>query len=71
MPHHPANRLHSLWPSPSADGKPPALPDAKQFAAPLEPVIQNVGAAIAEHPRASLTVAATLGALAGWFIKRK
>jgi hypothetical protein len=71
MSHNPTNRLHSLWPSPSADGKPPALPDAKQFAAKLEPVIQNVGAAIAEHPRTSLTLAATLGAIFGWFIKRK
>jgi len=71
MAKHPTNRLHSLWPSQSADGKPPALPDARQYVAKLEPLIQNVGAAIAEHPRTSLTVAATLGALAGWFIKRK
>lgn len=71
MPHHPTNRLDSLWPSQPADGEQPALPDAKQLAAKLRPLIQNVGAAIAEHPRTSLTVAATLGVFAGWFIKRK
>jgi ElaB/YqjD/DUF883 family membrane-anchored ribosome-binding protein len=65
------NRLHSLWPSQSADGNPSALPNAKQLAEKLEPMIQNVGTAIAEHPRTSLTVAATLGAVIGWFIKRK
>jgi len=53
-----------------ADDGVPALSDAKQLAAKLEPIIDNVGAAIAEHPRASLTVAAALGALLGWFIKR-
>lgn len=67
---HP-NRLHSLWPSHASNDAGPALPDAKQLAAKLEPVIENVGAAIAEHPRASLTAAATLGVLLGWFIKRK
>ncbi|MEX2092354.1 MAG: hypothetical protein WD971_06735 [Pirellulales bacterium] len=65
------NRLHSLWPSRSADGKPSVLPDAGVFAEKLEPMIRNVGSTIAEHPRASLTVAATLGAAIGWFIKRK
>jgi len=65
------NRLHSLWPSSATtDGSVTALPDAKQLAAKLEPMIDNVGAAIAEHPRASLTIAAALGALLGWFIKR-
>ena len=66
-----SNRLHSLWPTSSSNDAGPALPDAKQLAAKLEPMIENVGAAIAEHPRASLTVAATLGVLLGWFIKRK
>jgi ElaB/YqjD/DUF883 family membrane-anchored ribosome-binding protein len=71
MAKSPTNRLHSLWPSQSADGKPSVIPDARVFAEKLEPMIQNVGTAIAEHPRASLTVAATLGAIIGWFIKRK
>jgi ElaB/YqjD/DUF883 family membrane-anchored ribosome-binding protein len=71
VPHHPTNRLHSLWPSQAVDGKPSPLRDAKQFAAKLQPMIQNVGAAIGQHPRTSLTVAAALGVVAGWFIKRK
>lgn len=71
MSKQPTNRLHSLWPtSATADDGAPVLPDAKQLVAKLEPVIDNVGAVIAEHPRASLTVAAALGALLGWFIKR-
>lgn len=71
MSKHHTNRLHSLWPSSeAADGGAAALPDAKQLAAKLEPMIDNVGAAIAEHPRASLTVAAALGVFFGWFIKR-
>jgi ElaB/YqjD/DUF883 family membrane-anchored ribosome-binding protein len=63
------NRLHSLWPTEAGDGK--VLPDGKHLAAKLEPMIQNAGATIAEYPRVSLTVAATLGVLLGWFIKRK
>lgn len=71
MPKNPTNRLHSLWPTNSADGKAFPLPDAKQLAAKLEPMIKNAGTSIADYPRVSLTVAATLGALLGWFIKRK
>jgi ElaB/YqjD/DUF883 family membrane-anchored ribosome-binding protein len=66
-----SNRLHSLWPTSWSNDARPTQPDAKQLAARLEPMLENVGAAIAEHPRASLTVAATLGVLLGWFIKRK
>ncbi|MGD9635700.1 MAG: hypothetical protein AB7G28_14755 [Pirellulales bacterium] len=71
MSKKPTNRLHSLWPSSATGaGDTSALPDAKQLAARLEPAIENVGAAIAEHPRVSLTVAAALGVACGWFIKR-
>jgi hypothetical protein len=69
------NRLESLWPNQSADAQSSALPNlgelAKRLEQNLEPMIKNVGAAIAEHPRVSLTAAATIGALLGWFIKRK
>lgn len=65
------NRLHSLWPSQLGEGNRSTMPNVKQLAAQLEPMIQNVGSTIAEHPRVSLTVAATLGAVIGWFIKRK
>jgi ElaB/YqjD/DUF883 family membrane-anchored ribosome-binding protein len=71
MSNSPTNRLHPLWSSESADGNESALPDFKRLAAKLEPAIENVGATIAEHPRVSLTLAATLGVLAGWFIKRR
>lgn len=71
MSKHHTNRLHSLWPSSAtADDGAPVPPEAKQLVAKLEPLFDNVGAAIAAHPRASLTVAAALGALLGWFIKR-
>lgn len=69
------NRLESLWPGQSADGQPSAIPDvgalAKHLEQNIEPMLKNVGHAIAEHPRVSLTAAATIGALLGWFIKRK
>ena len=70
-----SNRLESLWPNHSADGQPSALPDVGEFVKNLEhnlePMLKNVGTAIADHPRVSLTAAATIGALLGWFIKRK
>lgn len=69
------NRLESLWPGKPGDGHSPALPDVRAFARNLEqniePVLKNAGQIIAEHPRVSLTAAATIGALLGWFIKRK
>jgi ElaB/YqjD/DUF883 family membrane-anchored ribosome-binding protein len=71
MSKSPTNRLHSLWPSQAADGNPSPLPSAEQLAEKIQPLIANAGAAIAEHPRTSLTVAATLGVVLGWFIKRK
>ncbi len=49
----------------------PALPDVKQLAERVQPLVRNVGAAIADHPRTSLTLAASLGVTLGWFIKRK
>jgi hypothetical protein len=64
------NRLPSIWRDRSADHDAPALASAKLLVAKLEPMIENVGMTIADHPRASLTLAATLGALLGWFIKR-
>ena len=66
-----SSRLDSLWPKPSTNGSDAALDGAKQLANKLEPLIQNVETAIAEYPRTSLTVAAALGAVFGWFIKRK
>ena len=71
MPQHPANRLPSFWPSQSADTEASPTPDVKRLAARLDPAIESMGTAIAEHPRVSLTLAAALGALAGWYIKRK
>jgi hypothetical protein len=71
MAKHPSNRLNSLWPKEASSGYATALSDAKQLAEKLQPVVENVGAAIAGHPRTSLTIAATLGAGLGWFIKRK
>jgi ElaB/YqjD/DUF883 family membrane-anchored ribosome-binding protein len=69
------NRLDSLWPGSSADGHTSAMPDVREFAKQLEqniePMLKNAASAIAEHPRVSLTAAATIGALLGWFIKRK
>jgi hypothetical protein len=69
------NRLDSLWPSKSGDSQPSALPVIREFAKHLEqniePMLKHVGNTIAEHPRVSLTAAATIGALFGWFIKRK
>ncbi len=64
------NRLHSLWPSQSSDGKPPALPNAQHLAAKLEPLLENAGHTIAHYPRTSLTAAAVLGIVVGWFVKR-
>lgn len=71
MTKHPVNRLHSLWPSSAADGEAAALSTAKQLAAKVEPMLENLGHTIADHPRTSLTFAATCGVLLGWFIKRK
>jgi ElaB/YqjD/DUF883 family membrane-anchored ribosome-binding protein len=69
------NRLDSLWPGGSANGQSSAMPDVREFAQQLEqniePMLKNAASAIAEHPRVSLTAAATIGALLGWFIKRK
>lgn len=69
------NRLESLWPKKSADGNASPLPNVgefvKHFEQNMEPMIKNVGTAIADHPRVSLTAAATIGALLGWFMKRK
>jgi hypothetical protein len=70
MSESPTNRLHSLWPRPSSDGSTPALHGAKQLAAKVEPMLENMGHAIADHPRTSLTLAATCGVLLGWFTKR-
>lgn len=66
---HP-NRLHSFWPSRSSTGDGPGMPDAKQLTAKLEPLFDNITEAIAAHPRASLSIAAALGATLGWLIKR-
>ncbi len=71
MAKNPPNRLHSLWPSQSIDENESVLPDLKRLAAKLEPAIENIGTAIGQYPRTSLTVAAALGAVAGWFIKRR
>ena len=71
MSNQPTNRLDSYWLEPSANGSDAALAGAKQLANKLEPMFQNVETAIAEYPRTSLTVAAALGAVFGWFIKRK
>jgi len=71
MSHQPTNRLPSLWSSQSLDGEQSASPGFKRFAAKLEPAIKSMGAAIAAHPRTSLTVATLLGVATGWFIKRK
>ena len=64
------NRLDSFWPKSSASSD-AVETDMRQFAARLEPIVENVGAAIATHPRTSLTLAAAIGAALGWFIKRK
>jgi ElaB/YqjD/DUF883 family membrane-anchored ribosome-binding protein len=66
-----ANRLHTFWPSKSADGATTDLPDVEQLMEKVQPAVRKIGAAIAENPRAALAVAATLGAVLGWFIKRK
>lgn len=66
---HP-NRLHSFWPSQSSTGEGPGMPDVKLLTAKLEPLFDNVAEAIAEHPRASLSLAAALGVTLGWLIKR-
>jgi ElaB/YqjD/DUF883 family membrane-anchored ribosome-binding protein len=71
MSKSPINRLQSLWPTHAADGESAALSGAKQLAARVEPMLENLGHTIAEHPRTSLTFAATCGVLLGWFIKRK
>jgi ElaB/YqjD/DUF883 family membrane-anchored ribosome-binding protein len=76
MPEQHKNRLHSFWPklssSAEAGGADAAAPlDANMLAARLEPIVENVGHAIATHPRTSLGIAAALGAALGWFIKRK
>ena len=71
MTKSPTNRLDSLWPSDNGSGEPAALADPHQLAEKCEPLVRNVGAAIADYPRTSLTMAATLGAILGWFIKRK
>ncbi len=71
MSKHPTNRLDSLWPMGDGGGEPAALVVHHQLAEKIEPLVRNAAAAIAAYPRASLTVAATLGALLGWFIKRK
>lgn len=65
------NRLNSLWPHTATDAESSALPDVTRLAEKVEPLVQNVGSAIAEHPRVSLTLAASLGVALGWFIKRK
>jgi hypothetical protein len=69
------NRLESLWPGHSADGQASGLPHVGEFVKnlehSLEPMLKNIGTTIADHPRVALTAAATLGALLGWFIKRK
>ena len=73
MAKKPTNRLDSLWPTENGDGgrEPATLTMHHQFAEKIEPLVRNVGAAIAAYPRTSLTVATTLGAMLGWFIKRK
>ena len=71
MAKHSTNRLHSFWPKPSASNEATGSMDSNKFAAKMEPIVENVGAAIATHPRMSLTVAAAIGAALGWFIKRK
>jgi hypothetical protein len=70
MSEHRKNRLESFWPKPSTSGD-AVEADVRQFAARFEPIVENVGAAIATHPRTSLTLAAAIGAALGWFIKRK
>jgi hypothetical protein len=70
MSKSPTNRLHSLWPGQSPAGSNPSLHAAKQIAAKIEPMLENMGHAIADHPRTSLTLAATCGVLLGWFTKR-
>jgi ElaB/YqjD/DUF883 family membrane-anchored ribosome-binding protein len=64
------SRLDDFWPKPPANGA-AEEDNVRQFAARLEPIVENVGHAIATHPRTSLTVAAAIGAALGWFIKRK
>ncbi len=71
MSKSPTNRLHSLWPGQPADGNSLPLPSTEQLAEKIQPLIANARATIAEHPRTSLTIAATFGVVLGWFIKRK
>jgi ElaB/YqjD/DUF883 family membrane-anchored ribosome-binding protein len=66
-----ANRLYSFWPNEKAEGKSTDLPDVERLVENVQPTIKKIGGAIAEHPRASLAVAATFGVVLGWFIKRK
>jgi hypothetical protein len=70
MSKHSTNRLDSHWPSDNGSD-PAARVVHDELAEKLEPLVRNAAGAIAAYPRASLTIAATLGALLGWFIKRK
>jgi hypothetical protein len=70
MAEHRKNRLETFWPKSSTSGD-AVEADVRQFTAKLEPLMENVGVAIATHPRTSLTIAAAIGAALGWFIKRK
>jgi hypothetical protein len=65
------NRLQSFWPKETSTIS--ALPprDSGRLAAKVEPLIENVGQAIATYPRTSLLVVASLGVFLGWFTKRK
>ena len=67
------NRFAFLWPNETADGQVHRLcPTSSELVENVQPTdLKNVGTAIAEHPRASLTMAATFGVVLGWFIKRK